>query len=121
MNEDETPLDLAALDPTVPPLAFERRLARVRTATRGSLARRRAGGTAFLVVSRWRAPLLAALFLVMFVSLAMLRVTQRDPGIDTDMQQDEIADALGLDTPFGSAMLSDSLSAADVLLGGIDP
>jgi hypothetical protein len=120
MSEDQSPLDFSAIDPTAPQLDFERRLAGVRRAAGGALARRRAGGTALVVVSRWRLPLMAALFLVMFASLAMLRATQRDPAIDAE-PQDEIAAALGLDTPFGSVILSDSLSAADVLLGGFEP
>jgi hypothetical protein len=120
MSEDEAPLDLSALDPTVPPPAFERRLATVRHAARGALARRRAGGTAFVVVTRWRAPLLAALFLVMFVSIALLRGAQGEAVAEADTQ-DEIADALGLTSPLGSGLLSDTLSAADILLGGFDP
>ena len=119
-EKDDAPLDLSSLDPTIPTLEFERRLALVKQAMQPSLRRRRTGGTAFLVVSRWRAPLMAALFLVMIVSAALLRGAVGDAAGEADAQ-DEIANALGLDSPLGPALLSDTMSPADVLLGGFEP
>src|SRR3972149_2166833 len=77
MNEEQ-PVDLRALEPTTPPVAFEARVARVRRAADGVLRARREGaffrresallgregGTALFMVARWRAPLLAAAVLV---------------------------------------------------------
>jgi cell division septal protein FtsQ len=122
-NEEPAAIDLSALDPELPPSEFERRLAKVRSAANGALARRRAGGTAFVVVARWRAPLLAALFLVMFISVALLRSARSDVRAEAESQiaTDEIADALGLSSPLGMVLLSDTTSAADLLLGGFDP
>ena len=120
MSEHDVPVDLSPLDPTVPAPAFERRLGSVRQAFQPALRSRRAGGTPFLVVSRWRAPLMAALFLVMIVSAALMRRAVGDAAGEADAQ-DEIANALGLDSPLGPALLSDTMSPADVLLGGFEP
>ena len=120
MSEHDVPVDLSPLDPTLPASAFERRLVSVRQALQPALRRRRAGGTPFLVVSRWRAPLMAALFLVMLVSAALMRGAVGEAAGEADAQ-DEIADALGLGAPLGPALLSDTMSPADVLLGGFDP
>jgi hypothetical protein len=122
-HEEPDPVDLSALDPRQPPSEFERRLAGVRRAAQGALSRRRSGGTALFVVTRWRAPLLAALFLVMIISVALLRSSRADVRGETEPQlaTDEIADALGLSSPLGMVLLSDTTSAADVLLGGFDP
>jgi hypothetical protein len=122
--EDEAAaIDLSALDPEQPAAEFEGRLASIRRGAQGALLRRRSGGTALFVVTRWRAPLLAALFLVMLVSLALLRSARNDMRSEMESQAapDEIADALGLSTPLGMLLLSDTTSAADVLLGGFDP
>ena len=114
MNE-ELPTDLSALDPTRPPLAFARRVAAVRGAASDTLRRRRTG-TPLAMVAQWRAPLLAALFLVMIVSAVLLRSVQGETAIDA-AGTDEIADALGV-----SAVLGDGPDApstpADILLGG---
>ncbi|HLA89752.1 MAG TPA: hypothetical protein VJL28_04890 [Gemmatimonadaceae bacterium] len=132
MNE-EHPVDLSALDPTTPPVAFEARVARVRRAAdsvlrarrEGAFFRRegallgREGGTALFMVARWRAPLLAAAVLVMLASVAVFRATQAEPVADAE-PVDEIADALYLGSPLGEAFLSASLAGTDVLLGGFD-
>ena len=115
MNE-ELPTDLSALDPTQPPLAFARRLKAVRTAAAGALRRRR-NGTALDMVAHWRAPLLAALFLVMFVSAALLRSVQGDAGVDA-VGTDEVADALGVSTVLGDD--TPATSSSDILLGGYE-
>ena len=56
----------------------------------------------------------------MLVSAALMRGAVGEAAGDAD-PQDEIADALGLGAPLGPALLSDTMSPADVLLGGFDP
>lgn len=114
MNE-ELPTDLSALDPTQPPLAFARRLAAVRNAAGGALRKRR-NGTPLTMLAQWRAPLLAALFLMMIVSAVLFRSVQAETGIDA-VGTDEVADAQNI-----SAVLGDgddqAATPAEVLLGG---
>ena len=117
MNE-EPPTDLSALDPTHPPLAFARRLAAVRTAAGGALRRRRTR-TPLAMVAYWRAPLLAALFLVMIVSAVLFRSVQGETGIDA-VGIDEVADALGVSAVLGDGDDAQSTSPADILLGGYE-
>ena len=115
MNE-ELPTDLSALDPTQPPLAFAHRLKAVRTAASGALVRRR-DGTPLAMVAHWRAPLLAALFLVMLISAVLFRSVQGETGIDS-VGTDEVADVLD-----ASAALGDDAPAAtpaEILLGGYE-
>src|ERR1039458_3394534 len=118
MNEDH-PVDLSALDPTTPPEAFEARLAAGRRAARFALLRRRGRGDALCVVARWRAPLLAALFLVMFASAAVIRAVQGEAGLEAD-QSGEIADVLADSSTTDDALLSPSTSTTDLLLGGYE-
>jgi hypothetical protein len=117
MNE-ELPTDLSALDPTTPELAFARRLKNVRSAAAGALRRRREG-TPLAMVAHWRAPLLAALFLMMLVSAVLFRAVQGESGIDT-VGTDEVADALDANSVLGDGDDTATSSAADILLGGIE-
>jgi hypothetical protein len=117
MNE-ELPTDLSALDPTHPPLAFARRLAAVRNAAAGALRKRR-NGTPLAMVAHWRAPLLAALFLVMIVSAVLLRSVQGETGIDT-AGTNEVADALGVSAVLGDGDDLTAASPAEILLGGYE-
>jgi len=117
MNE-ELPTDLSALDPTQPPLAFARRLAAVRTAAAGALRRRR-NATPLAMVAHWRAPLLAALFLMMLVSAVLFRTVQSDSGIAA-VGTDEVADALNVSTFLGDGDDQAPATPADILLGGYD-
>jgi hypothetical protein len=116
MNED--PIDFAFLDPTVDADTFDRRVAQIRFAASAIMARRRAGGTPFAFVARWRAPLIAALLLVTFVSIALLRTVRVDAGLDTDTPSDEVAEVLGATTPMSELLLSTSTSPTDALLDG---
>jgi hypothetical protein len=115
---DELPTDLSALDPTTPELAFARRLKNVRLAAAGALRRRR-DGTPLAMVAHWRAPLLAALFLLMLFSAALFRAVQGETGIDT-IGTDEVADAVSADSVLGDGDDSTTTSPADILLGGIE-
>jgi hypothetical protein len=117
MIEDEVPVDLSALDPTQPPLAFQRRLAAVRAAAEGALRQRRTR-TPLAVVAQWRAPLLAALFLMMIVSAALFQSMQNETGMDA-VGTEEVADATAATTVLGDD--APVASTADILLGGIEP
>ena len=117
MNE-EPPTDLSALDPAHPPLAFARRLAAVRTAAGGALRKRRTR-TPLAMVAYWRAPLLAALFLVMIVSAVLFRSVQGETGIDA-VGTDEVAYALGVSAVLGDGDDAQSTSPTDILLGGYE-
>lgn len=116
---DELPTDLSALDPTTPELAFARRLKNVRTAAAGALRRRREG-TPLAMVAHWRAPLLAALFLIMIVSAVLFRAVQGETGIDA-VGTDEVADALNANSALGDGDDAQAATPADILLGGIEP
>jgi len=115
--DEEQPVDLSALDPTVPRGAFEARLARVRHAARHALRERREGGNPLEVVARWRAPLLAALVLVVLASAVLVRSAQIEAALETE-PADEIADLLGVPALEGDALLSTTTSTSDLLLGG---
>jgi hypothetical protein len=115
---DELPTDLSALDPTQPPLAFARRLAGVRAAAAEALRRRRSG-TPLAMVAHWRAPLLAALFLMMLVSAVLFRSVQGETGIDT-VGTDEVADALGVSAVLGDGDDQQAATPAEILLGGYE-
>ena len=118
MNE-ELPTDLSALDPTQPPLAFARRLAAIRAAADSTLRRRRIR-TPLAVLAQWRAPLLAALFLLMIVSAALLRSVQGESGIDAT-GTDEVAVAIGVSAVLGDGDDSPAATPAEILLGGNEP
>jgi len=115
MNE-ELPTDLSALDPTQPPLAFARRLAAVRAAADSSLRRRRTRSP-LAVVAQWRAPLLAAVFLLMIVSAVLLRSVQGESGIDAT-GTDEVAASFGVSAVLGDGDDTPAATPADILLGG---
>ena len=116
MNE-ELPTDLSALDPTQPPLAFARRLAAVRVAAADALRKRRSG-TPLAMVAHWRAPLLAALFVMMIISAALFRSVQSETG-DT-IGTDEVADAIAASAVLGDGDDTPAATPAEVLLGGYD-
>jgi hypothetical protein len=117
MIDDEVPVDLSALDPTQPPLAFQRRLVAVRTAAEGALRRRRTRSP-LAMVAQWRAPLLAALFLLMIFSAVLFRSIQGDMGMDASGTE-EVADATAATTVLGDD--APVASTADILLGVIEP
>jgi hypothetical protein len=121
MTDDETsePIDLSALDPTQPPAAFARRVARVRHAAQGTLWRRRQAATPLGIVERWRMPLMAAMLLVMLASMATLRAIGADPATDSVAISDEIAEAFGVTGSVGEALTGES-GATTALLGGFD-
>jgi hypothetical protein len=116
---DERPVDLSALDPTTPPEAFEARLSAVRGAARFALLLRRERGNALFVVARWRAPLMAALFLVMIASAVVIRAAQGEAGLEAD-QTEEIADVVADSAATEDVLLSTSTSTTDLLLGGYE-
>ena len=117
MNE-ELPTDLSALDPTQPPLAFARRVAAVRTAAAAALRKRRTG-TPLTMLAQWRAPLLAALFLMMLVSAVLLRSVAGDTGIDV-VGTDEVADAMSVSAVLGDGDDQPAATPAEILLGGYE-
>lgn len=119
MIDDEMPVDLSALDPTHPPLAFQRRLVAVRKAAEGALRKRRAR-TPLSIVAQWRVPLLAALFLIMIISAALFRSVQGETGMDA-VGTDEVADALAASTVLGDGDDSPAASPAEILLGASEP
>ena len=114
---DEDPVDLGALDPTQPPAAFAARVASVRRAAAHALARRRSPINALSVVARWRAPLLAALLVVMLASIALVRAVQSETGLEMDVT-DEVAAVFGLPAAADDGVLAPDATSVDVLLGG---
>jgi hypothetical protein len=91
----------------------------VRRAARFALLSRRERGNALFVVARWRAPLLAALFLVMIVSAVVIRAVQGATGLEAD-QPGEIADTFADSVTTDDVLLSPSTSTTDLLLGGYE-
>lgn len=120
----DDPIDFRSIDPTVSAEAFDRRVAQIRFAAGGVMARRRAGGTLVGQLFRWRAPLLAALLLVTLVSIGLLRTVRVESGLDPDGApasygpSDEIAEVLGATSPMGELLMSTSASSTDALLDG---
>jgi hypothetical protein len=117
-EQEPLPSDLSALDPTTPPLAFARRVAAVRNAAAGALRKRR-NGTPLAMVAHWRAPLLAALFLMMIVSALLFRSVTGETGIDT-VGTDEVADVLGASQVVGDGDDNTASTPAEILLGGYE-
>jgi hypothetical protein len=113
------PIDFSAIDPTLPPEAFEARLATVAVATRAAMARRVVARTPLGFLTRWQLPLMAAMLLVMLASAVMVRIAQGDATTELTTN-DEVADALGLSTPAGSALLTGNTTSTDLLLGGFE-
>ncbi|MFI4888784.1 MAG: hypothetical protein ACHP7B_08530 [Burkholderiales bacterium] len=118
MMNDERPTDLSALDPTQPQLAFARRVASVRTAAAGALRRRR-NGAPLAMLAHWRAPLLAALFLMMVASAMLLGSVQNETAIDA-VGTDEVADALSVSAVLGDGDDQRAATPAEILLGGYE-
>lgn len=116
---DLTPIDFRAIDPTLPPEAFEARLALVGVATRAAMSRQMVARTPLTFMTRWQLPLMAAMLLVMLASAMMIRVAQGDTGAELTAN-DEVADALGLSTPAASALLTGNTTSTDLLLGGFE-
>lgn len=120
----DDPIDFRSIDPTQPVDAFDRRVAQIRFAASGVMARRRAGGVLFVQLIRWRAPLLAALLLVTLVSIALLRTVRVESGLDAYASSpsfaasDEVAEVLGATSPMGELLMSTSASSTDALLDG---
>jgi hypothetical protein len=117
-TNNEPPTDLSALDPTHPPLAFARRLKNVRVAAAGALRRRRSG-TPLAMVAKWRAPLLAALIVMMIISAALFRSVQAETGIDA-VGTDEVADVLTPASTLGDGDDATAMTPAEILLGGYE-
>ena len=116
---DLTPIDFAAIDPTLPPAAFEARLATVGVVTHAAMRRRMVARTPLGFMTRWQLPLMAAMLLVMIASAVTIRIAQGDPAADLTAG-DEVADALGLSTPAASALLTGNTTSTDLLLGGFE-
>lgn len=112
-------VDLSALDPTMPPAAFARRVAGVRHAAQGVLWRRRnAAGSPLSLLAGWRGPLMAAGLIIMIASLATLGTLRNELTTETDAV-DEIAGVFGVSSPIGGA-LTGTMSTSDALLGGFE-
>jgi len=120
IEKEEMPnaTDLSALDPTTPPLAFQRRLVAVRNAAAGALRKRRTG-TPLAMVAHWRAPLLAALFLMMMMSALLFRAVQNETGLDA-VGTDEVADAATAAQVLGDGDDGSAATPAEILLGGYE-
>ena len=120
----DDPIDFRSIDPTLHADAFDRRVAQIRFAASGAMARRRARGALAGQLFRWRAPLLAALLLVTLVSLALLRTVRVEAGLDSYSASasyaapDEVAEVLGATSPMGELLMSTSASSTDALLDG---
>jgi hypothetical protein len=117
-EQEPLPTDLSALDPTTPPLAFARRVVAVRNAAAGTLRKRR-NGAPLAIVAHWRAPLLAALFLMMIISAVLFRSVTGETGIDT-VGTDEVADVLGGSQAIGDGDDNTASTPAEILLGGYE-
>jgi len=119
MTDDrpEDRIDFTALDPTLPPDAFARRLATAREHARFGLARRRHEAGALVEVTRWRAPLIAAMVALMVLSAVVFRSATNDAGL-TVSATDEVAESLGLTTTAGDTLLGLDASSVDAILRG---
>ena len=110
-------IDFTALDPTLPPDAFARRLATVRENARFGLARRRHEVGALVEVTRWRSPLIAAMVALMIISAVVFRTATTDAGLSVS-PTDEVAESLGITTTAGDGLLGPDAASVDAILRG---
>jgi hypothetical protein len=68
-------------------------------------------------VTRWRAPLIAAIAVMMLVSAVILRSSTGDAGL-TVSATDEVAESLGIAATAGDSLLTTDASAVDAILRG---
>jgi hypothetical protein len=121
MTDDrhEDRIDFTALDPSLPPTAFAHRLSTLRERARFGLARRRHEAGALVEVTRWRAPLIAAMVALMIISAFVFRTATADAGLAVSTS-DEVAESLGLATTDNESLLSPDASSVDAILRGGD-
>ena len=119
MTDDrlEDRIDFTALDPTLPPEAFARRLSIARENARFGLARRRHEAGSLVEVTRWRSPLIAAMAALVIISAVVVRSTTGDAGLSVS-PTDEVAESLGITTPAGDSLLGPDASSVDAILRG---
>ncbi len=110
-------VDLSGLDPTLPAEAFDRRIGGIHFAASQILQRRSRGRDAFDLVTRWRAPLMAALLLLMLASAAVFRSVEVETGADY-LATGEVADVSNDISSATALMTSTDGSSIDALLGG---
>ncbi len=110
-------VDLSGLDPTLPAEAFDRRIGGIHFAASQILQRRLRGRDAFDLVTRWRAPLMAALLLLMLASAAVFRSVEVETGADY-LATGEVADVSNDISSATALMTSTDGSSIDALLGG---
>ena len=110
-------VDLSGLDPTRPAEAFDRRIGRIHFAASRILQRRSRGRDAFDLVARWRAPLMAAVLLLMLASAAVFRSVQVETGTDY-LATGEVAEMSNDISSAAALMTGTDGSSIDVLLGG---
>ena len=119
MTDDrlEARIDFTALDPTVPPDAFARRLSTARDNAQFALTRRRHEAGALVEVTRWRSPLIAAMIALMIISAVVFRSATNDAGLGVS-PTDEVAESLGITTTAGDSLLGLDASSVDAILRG---
>ena len=110
-------VDLGGLDPTLPAEAFVRRIGCIPFAARQILQRSSRGRDAFDLVTRWRAPLMAALLLLMLASAAVFRSVEVETGTDY-RATGEVAEVSNYISSAAALMTGADGSSTDVLLGG---
>ncbi|MGH7655946.1 MAG: hypothetical protein ACREN6_14915, partial [Gemmatimonadaceae bacterium] len=81
--------------------------------------RRRRDGTPLAMLAHWRAPLLAALFLMMLVSAVLLRSVQNETAVSA-VGTDEVADALSASAVLGDGDDQPAATPEEILLGGYE-
>lgn len=110
-------VDLSGLDPTLPAEAFDRRIGGIHFAASQILQRRSRGRDAFDLVTRWRAPLMAALLLLMLASAAVFRSVEVETEADY-LATGEVAEVSNDISSATVLMTSTDGSSIDALLGG---
>ncbi len=110
-------VDLSGLDPTLPAEAFDRRIGGIHFAASQILQRRLRGRDAFDLVTRWRAPLMAALLLLMLASAAVFRSVEVETEADY-LATGEVAEVSNDISSATVLMTSTDGSSIDALLGG---
>ena len=116
-EQDNRPVNLEALDPTVDTERFDRMISSIMDESGDELASRRAPYGVMAELGRWRRPMMAAAAVAAVLSVITLtRIPVASP--NDDVRAEGIVEALGVPTELAQWIGSEELpSAADIAYG----
>jgi hypothetical protein len=118
MTDDDTRMDLSALDPVRDPTRLERSASVIAARVAPSLRRRRERPPVmWLELAQWRAPILAAAGLVAVVSIVVMSSPRSTSIAVTSDSPGTLAEAAGVPATVASWVESGTPPSNDALLG----